>query len=93
MKPLFVPLMTKYWDAFANGTKRTEYRLLRGPWNCHAVTVGRPVVLSKGYSGARLHGVVTRVRCMTVGDVPGMRDVYPNAPASSPVLAFSVRID
>lgn len=62
MKPLFVPLKREYFDQFANGTKRTEYRLYGPRWHEGTVIKGRPVTLSLGYSGARLNGVVVRMR-------------------------------
>lgn len=59
MKPLFIPLMAKYYDAFAAGTKDTEYRILGDRWNRDTCLVGRPVVLSRGYGKQnRLQGVV-----------------------------------
>ncbi|NBS71569.1 hypothetical protein EBT31_22055, partial [bacterium] len=88
--PLFVPLMAIYWFKFADGSKRTEYRLLRGGWNRSTVWTGRRVIFSKGYNGARLRGVITRVRTCAVRDVPHIKTVYPFAKAADPVIAFSV---
>lgn len=62
MKPLFVPLKRQYFEQFANGTKRTEYRLYGPRWHEGTVVPGRPVTLSLGYSGARLSGVVVKMR-------------------------------
>lgn len=53
MKPLFIPLKGEYFDAFANGTKRVEYRLHGPRWNSSVCVVGRPVILSRGYGKAR----------------------------------------
>ncbi len=49
MKPLFIPLNTEYFDAFADGSKREELRRYGPRWNENTCTVGRDVVLSKGY--------------------------------------------
>ena len=62
MKPLFVPLKTQYFNAFKSGIKKTEYRLYGPRWHEGTVIKGRPVTLSKGYSGPRLYGVVVRMR-------------------------------
>lgn len=62
MKPLFIPLKREYFEAFDNGTKRTEYRLYGPRWHEGTVIPGRPVTLSLGYSGARLSGTVRRMR-------------------------------
>lgn len=58
-KPLFIPLRAEFFDAFAAGTKTTEYRR-RGPrWNAETCRIGRRVVLSRGYGSARrLSGTV-----------------------------------
>lgn len=60
MTALFIPLKTEYFEAFKAGTKRTEYRVYGPRWNERTCTVGRPVVLSKGYGRThRLQGEVT----------------------------------
>jgi len=57
MKPLFIPLYTKYFDRFADGSQREELRLYGARWNESTCPVGRDVVLSKGYGRhARLVG-------------------------------------
>lgn len=60
-KALFVPLYTEWFDKFANGTKRTEYRKHGPRWNANTCTIGRPVILSKGYSGPRLSASVAGI--------------------------------
>ncbi len=50
MKLLVIPLKTEYYDAFANGSKTSELRRYGRGWNERTCIVGRPVVLSKGYS-------------------------------------------
>ncbi len=65
MKPLFIPLKTEWFDAFADGSKTVEYRRYGRQWTEEHCRVGRPVILSKGYSGPRLRsrvvGFSTRV--------------------------------
>lgn len=59
MKPLFIPLKTKFFEAFKAGTKDTEYRPYGPRWNGTTCAPGRQVVLSKGYGKHdRLTGVV-----------------------------------
>jgi hypothetical protein len=58
-KPLFVPLKTKYFEAFKNGTKTTEFRRYGALWNERSCRIGRKVVLSRGYGKQeRLTGMV-----------------------------------
>lgn len=52
-KPLFIPLKTAYFEAFANGEKTTEYRPYGPRWNERTCSVGRKVTLSHGYGKAR----------------------------------------
>jgi len=59
MKPLFVPLKKQWFLAFERGEKTVEYR--RGKrWNERTCAIGRPVVLSLGYSGRRLIAVISK---------------------------------
>lgn len=59
MKPLFIPLKRRFYEAFACGSKTTEYRLYGRCWNERTCTVGRPVILSCGYGKAnRLRGTI-----------------------------------
>lgn len=61
-KPLFIPLNTKHYEAFEDGSKDTEYRLHGKRWNEVCVWKGRAVTLSKGYGKKnRLYGVVRDV--------------------------------
>ncbi len=48
-KPLFIPLKAEYFEMFASGQKTSELRLYGPRWNEKTCTVGRKVVLSKGY--------------------------------------------
>lgn len=59
MKPLFIPLNTKYFDAFADGRKTEELRRYGPRWNENTCKVGRDVVLSKGYG--KKHRMTGRV--------------------------------
>jgi hypothetical protein len=62
-RPLFVPLRREFFDAFAAGTKREEWRKLGPGWNAHTCRIGRPVTLALGYRGSRrLAGVITGFR-------------------------------
>lgn len=49
MTPIFIPLKSEFFEAFCSGTKDTEYRIHGPRWNANTCTVGRPVVISKGY--------------------------------------------
>ena len=53
MKPLFIPLKARFFDAFERGEKDTEYRLLGPRWNHKTCVAGRAVVLSMGYGKSR----------------------------------------
>jgi hypothetical protein len=47
--PLFVPLRSEYYEAFADGSKRDELRIYGPRWNERTCAPGRAIVLSKGY--------------------------------------------
>ena len=64
-KPLFVPLKTEWLDAFASGQKTSEWRAHGPRWNAGTCWPGRAVILSHGYSGARLHARIAKVRYRT----------------------------
>ena len=55
---LFIPLKGKYFDDFESGSKDTEFRKYGPRWNELTCWIGRPVVISRGYSGRRLQGRV-----------------------------------
>ena len=62
-KPLFIPLKTAYYEAFASGEKRDELRLYGPRWNEQTCAPGRRVVLSKGYGKAhRLSGRIWKFK-------------------------------
>lgn len=78
MKPLFIPLKRKFFQAFEEGRKDTEYRL-RGPrWNAETCAIGRAVVLSLGYGKQRrLKGVITGFHYNTLPSrIPGWIECY-----------------
>ena len=63
MKPLFIPLKAEYYDAFAGGTKQTEFRPYGPRWNERTCPVGREVILSRGYGRKhRMRGTVVDFR-------------------------------
>ncbi len=59
MTPLFIPLRRQWFEAFASGEKRQEWRRHGPRWNAETCAVGRPVTLALGYTRTRLQGVVT----------------------------------
>jgi hypothetical protein len=73
-KPLFVPLKREWFEAFASGAKQEEWRRYGRGWNEQTCRIGRPVTLSLGYSGARLHGRVTSFRVAPAS--PGAAELY-----------------
>lgn len=59
LKPLFVPLKKKYYEAFECGDKGTEYRAYGPRWNERTCYPGRHVVLSCGYGkGRRIKAII-----------------------------------
>lgn len=59
-KPLFVPLKTEPFEAFADGSKTDELRRYGPRWNENTCRVGRAVLLSHGYGKRRR--MVGRIR-------------------------------
>jgi hypothetical protein len=60
VKAMFLPLKSQYFEAFKAGTKTVEYRRYCKRWDERTCAIGRPVVLSKGYSNRdRLTGVIS----------------------------------
>ena len=63
MKPLFIPLNTKFYNAFVDGSKREELRRYGPRWNENTCQVGREVILSKGYGKAsRMTGKIWKFK-------------------------------
>lgn len=60
MKPLFLPLKTEYYEAFKNGNKPEELRLYGARYNEKVCTIGREIIISKGYGKQnRMKGVIS----------------------------------
>jgi hypothetical protein len=70
--PLFIPMVAKFYDAFANGTKTVEYR--RGPrWDTRICRIGRRVTIITGFHYDHLAG----------SRLPGWRECYPDGGVAS----------
>ncbi len=70
MKPLFLPLNRKYYEAFMEGSKTKEYRIGKR-WNDRTCPVGRAVTLSLGYGKQnRAMGVITSFRMVSLEALP-----------------------
>lgn len=78
LNPLFVPLYMRYWRAFRDGNKTTEFRTYGPRWNERTCLVGRRVTLSAGYG--KKHRIFARVAGFEhVGTEARIHlDVYPN---------------
>lgn len=62
LRPLFIPLLGLWFDAFERGDKQCEWRRFGPRWHFDSCWVGRAAVLSRGYSGRRLAGRIRSVR-------------------------------
>lgn len=89
---MFIPLKKKYFEQFVGGEKTEEFRLYGKRWNERICAPGRDVVLSCGYSGARLNGTIRAFNVRRVADVPVMREVYPDVAADAMVACISIAI-
>lgn len=75
--PLWLVLRGEHFDAFAAGTKTTEYRRFGSPLGrLERLPIGRPVTLSRGYSGPRLHMVIKAVSVVPAASVPKAAEIY-----------------
>lgn len=74
-RPLFIPLRTVWFDAYASGGKFEEWRRPGPRWNATVCMIGRPVLLSRGYSGARLRAVIDATRLAWPED-PAVIELY-----------------
>jgi hypothetical protein len=86
VKPLFIPLKAKYYEAFLSGVKDTEYRAFGKRWNHKTCYAGRAVVLSKGYGkGNRINAIISSA---SIG-IPGeeFKEIYG---AGIPVLEIKL---
>jgi len=81
-KPLFIPLKTQYYAAFAEGRKTEEYRLYGPRSNERTCHLGRQVTLSRGYGKQnRLTAVITGFRKSSEPQdlTPAFLECYPKA--------------
>lgn len=76
--PLFVPLKREYFEAFADGSKKHEYRMFGKRWNKQTCMVGRPVTLSCGYGKQRrLSGIIKSIEVENEpSKLPGWVECY-----------------
>jgi len=73
-KPLFIPLRTQYFEAFAEGRKTEEYRLYGPRWNERTCHLGRQVTLARGYGKQhRLQATIDAFR-VSQETTPAFRD-------------------
>jgi hypothetical protein len=90
---LFIPMRAEYFDAFARGEKTYEYRK-RGPrWNAETCTIGRRVVLSRGYGkAARISGTITGFHYDTIPSrIPGWLECY--GPSAGDAACIRIEVD
>jgi hypothetical protein len=81
-KPIFVPLLSKHWVDFRDRRKSIEWRAWGARWNDLKIIPGRTIILSKGYTRARLHGVVINVQRVSRLLAPdAAREIYPDVEA------------
>jgi hypothetical protein len=73
--PLFIPLRTEYFRAFERGEKVIEYRRYGRGWNERTCRIGRPVILSHGYSGARLSAAIQQFEIIRAEAIDSI--IYP----------------
>lgn len=68
---LFIPLKKEWFEMFASGAKKTEYRFYGKRWNERVCRVGRRVVLSLGYGKARrLTGTIAAFNMVFFPGIP-----------------------
>ena len=94
VRPLFIPLKRKYFEAFAKGEKTTEYRPYGPRWNDKTCVPGRPVVLSLGYGKRdRLSGIIAdAVQDPMVAFTREWNEVYGDKPQAVPFAIFIMNI-
>ena len=86
MKPLFVPLKREYFDAFASGAKRTEYRLYGPRWHEGTVFPGRDVTLALGYTRKRMSAKVAGLRKVK----NNITDIYPKGAVLAAIDLYDI---
>jgi hypothetical protein len=90
---LFIPLKSEFYDAFLAGTKTTEFRRHGPGWNAKTCTVGRRVVLSKGYGKA--HRVAGTIVAFEVSEGPTKSEAWRKCYGDKPGAAacITIRLD
>lgn len=93
MKPLFIPLKSEFFDAFARGEKTTEFRRRGARWNAQTCVLGRRVVLSRGYGKKdRLAGTITGFHYDSIpSKLPGWLQCY--GPNSGDASCITITLD
>jgi len=93
-KPLFIPLKTKFFEAFERGDKNTEYRLEGPRWNAKTCKIGRRVILARGYGKRhRLYGCVESIsydHCPAT-NIPGWLECYGSLAGTA--ICIKIRLD
>lgn len=89
---MFIPLKKKYFEQFARGEKKHEFRLYGKRWNERVCRPGRDVTLSCGYSGARIKGTISAFSVQRADSVPVIKDVYPEIKADEMIACISIAI-
>jgi hypothetical protein len=81
-KSIFVALRSKHWIDFRDRRKSIEWRAWGARWNDRTITPGSTIILSKGYTRVRLHGVVVRVHRVSRSLAPDAAlAIYPDIEA------------
>lgn len=79
IKSIFVPLRSKHWIDFRDRRKSIEWRAWGARWNDRTIIPGSTIILAKGYTRDRLHGVVVRVQRVSRPLAPdGTLAIYPD---------------
>lgn len=72
MKPLFIPLKTRWFREFSEGRKTIEYRRYGPRWHEGTCVVGRAVIISHGYSGDRIRGIIVDFERIYLHETPSV---------------------
>lgn len=70
MKPLFIPLQTRWFREFEAGRKSVEYRAYGPRWHEGTCIIGRPATISCGYNGSRIAARVQAFRRIPIHAAP-----------------------
>lgn len=74
--PLFIPLKAIWFDAFARGERKEEWRRYGGRWTERTCYRGRRVNLVRGYSGDRLSAVIHYVTVREATEAQEAADIF-----------------